>query len=196
MLSDFGPPKLSSQISEASMLHEFNLLVGCPRNREKAARSEVQYFIGDLIDDDALRVSMTRISGILTCQTGLDPFDVVHKLREYAIENAYQFRFAIRFTPLELCVSSDIESIVEAAKKLLPKIGEEETFRVTVRRRHTELENMQIVEAVAHVIPRKVNLDNPDRIVWIEVVGEMSGVSVLNPDEDILSIMTMRDDQY
>jgi hypothetical protein len=24
----------------------------------------------------------------------------------------------------------------------------------------------------------------------------MSGLSVLNPDEDILSIMTMRDDQY
>ena len=178
------------------MLQEFNLLVGCPKNREKAARSEVQYFIGDLIEDDALRVSMTRISGILTCQTGLDPFDVVHKLREYAIENAYQFRFAIRFTPLELCVSSDIESIVKAAEKLLQKIGEDETFRVTVRRRHTELENMQVVEAVASVIPRKVNLDNPDRIVWIEVVGEMSGVSVLNPDEDILSIMTMRDDQY
>jgi hypothetical protein len=56
---------------------------------------------------------MTRISGILTCWTGLDPFDVVHQLREYAIENAYQFRFAIRFTPLELCVSSDIESIVK-----------------------------------------------------------------------------------
>ena len=178
------------------MLQEFNLLVGCPRNREKAARSEVQYFIGDLIDDDALQVSMTRISGILTCRTGLDPFDVVHKLREYAIENAYQFRFAIRFTPLELCVSSDIESIVKAAEKLLQKIGEDETFRVTVRRRHTELENMQVVEAVAHVIPRKVNLDNPDRIVWIEIVGEMSGLSVLNPDEDILSIMTMRDDQY
>ena len=196
MLSDSGLPESSSQTSEASVLQEFNLLVGCPRNREKAARSEIQYFVGDLIEDDALRVSMTRISGILACWTGLDPFDVVHRLREYAIENAYQFRFAIRFTPLELCVSSDIESIVKAAEKLLQKIGEDETFRVTVRRRHTELENMQVVEAVASVIPRKVDLDNPDRIVWIEIVGEMTGLSVLIPDEDILSIMTMRDDQY
>jgi tRNA(Ser,Leu) C12 N-acetylase TAN1 len=55
---------------------------------------------------------------------------------------------------------------------------------------------MQVVEAVASVIPRKVNLDNPDRVVWIEIVGEMTGLSVMTPDEDILSIMTMRDDQY
>jgi hypothetical protein len=48
MLSDSGLPESSSQTSEASVLQEFNLLVGCPRNREKAARSEIQYFVGEL----------------------------------------------------------------------------------------------------------------------------------------------------
>lgn len=178
------------------MLGEFNLLVACPRDREQAARSEIQYFIGDLMEDSELKISKTHISGLLTCKTSLDPFEVVQKLREFALENPYQFRFAIRFTPIEQCVDSDIEAIKGAARKLLQKIGEDETFRVTVRRRHTNLENMDVVVAVASEIERKVNLDNPDKIVLVEIVSDTTGISVLNDETDVLSIMTMRDDQY
>lgn len=177
-------------------LREYNLLVACPRDRERAAKSEVRYFVGDLLEDPDLKVSHTHISGLLACKTSLNPFDVVHGLREFALENAYQFRFAIRFTPIEECVDSKIEDIVEATRRLLPKIGEDESFRVTVRRRHTELENMDVVTAVAAEIPRKVNLDEPDKIVLVEIVGEWTGLSVLAAEEDILSVMTMRDDMY
>ena len=172
------------------------MLVASPRDRERAAKSEILYFIGDLLGDSELRVAHTHISGLLACKTSLDPFDVISRLREFALENAYQFRFAIRFTPLEECVDSNIEDIVEATKKLLPKIGEDDSFRVTVRRRHTDLENMEIVTAVAAEIPRKVNLDAPDKIVLVEVVGDWTGLSVLSSEDDILSIMTMRDDMY
>ncbi len=154
------------------------------------------YFVGDLLEDSDLKVSYTNISGLLACKTSLDPFYVIHKLREFALENAYQFRFAIRFTPLEECVDSRIEDIVEATKRLLPKIREDETFRVTVRRRQTELENMDVVTAVAAEIPRQVNLDSPDKTMLVEIVGEWTGLSVVSEDEDILSIMTLRDDMY
>lgn len=196
MHSCIGPVDLCTQICEGILLGEFNLLVACPRERERAARSELQYFIGDLLEDSELKVSRTHISGLLTCKTSLDPYEVVSKLRELALENPYQFRFAIKFTPIEVCVDSDIESIKEAARSLLHKIGEDETFRVTVRRRHTDLENMEVVVAVASEIDREVNLDNPDKIVLIEIVSDTTGVSVLDDESDILSIMTMRDDQY
>ncbi|TFH07384.1 MAG: RNA methyltransferase [Candidatus Thorarchaeota archaeon] len=178
------------------MLDEFNLLVACPRDRERAARSEIQYFIGDLMEDSELKVSKTHISGLLICKTSLDPFRVIQQLREFALENPYQFRFAIRFTPIELCVESDIEAIKGAKRNLLEKIGEDETFRVTVRRRHTDLENMEVVVAVASEIKRKVDLDNPDKIVLVEIVSDTTGISVLDDETDVLSIMTMGDDQY
>ncbi len=149
-----------------------------------------------MIGDDNLEVFGTHVIGLITCMTSLDPFEVVEKLKAMAIENAYQFRYAIRFTPLEKCVKSEIDEIVEATKELLPKIGDSETFRVTVRRRHTELENMEVVGAVANVVPRKVNLDNPDKTIWIEIVSELTGISVLDREGDILSIMSLRDDMY
>ncbi|MGY5853634.1 MAG: THUMP domain-containing protein [Candidatus Thorarchaeota archaeon] len=143
-----------------------------------------------------MRISSTRVSGLLACKTGLDPFEVVHRLTEFAVDNPYQFRFAIKFVPLERCVPSEIDEIVKAVTELRDKIGEDDTFRITVKRRHTTLENMDVVEAAAEVISRIVNLDNPDWTVWIEIVGEWTGVSVLDRKDDILSIMTMRDDQY
>ncbi len=177
-------------------LREYNLLVACPRDRERAATSEIRYFVGDLLEDSELKISRTPISGLVACKTSIDPFEVIKQLREFAVENPYQFRFAIRFTPLEECVESEMEKIVEATERLLPKIGEGESFRVTVRRRHTELENMDVVKAVAGVIPRKVDLDSPDKTVIVEIVGEWTGLSVLDSKSDILSIMTMRDDMY
>jgi tRNA acetyltransferase TAN1 len=174
----------------------YNLLVGCPRDRERAAQSEVRYFIGDLLEDSGIKINRTHISGLLACHTNLNPFDVVYRLKEFALENPYQFRFAIRFTPLQVCVPSEISRIVEAASELCKLICESESFRVTVRKRHTELHTMDVIEQVAAVISRKVDLDNPDKTVWIEIVGPWTGISVLNEAEDILSIMMMRDDQY
>jgi tRNA acetyltransferase TAN1 len=85
---------------------------------------------------------------------------------------------------------------VQATEELLPKIGKDESFRVTLRKRHTDLDSKDVIIAVADVIPRRVDLDNPDWTVLVEIVGDWTGVSVLNEDDDILSIMTMRDDQY
>lgn len=191
-----GQIALSIQICEGTYLEDFNILVGCPRERERAAKSEVQYFVGDLLEDTHLRVFDVGIVGLIACSTKLDPFTVIERLKEMAAENPYQFRFAIRFTPLEFCVPSSIDEIVKATGELLSRIGENETFRVTVRKRHTQLETMQVISAAAAVIPRQVDLDNPDKTIWIEIVGEKTGISILNEDRDILSIMTLRDDIY
>ncbi len=179
---------------EGRLLSKFNMLIGCPRERERAAKSEIQYFIGDLLQDSELEIFNTDISGLLTCKTSLNPFEVVHHLKGFALENPYQFRFAIRFTPFDLCIETDLDRIKEAARKLLEKIPENESFRVTVRRRHTTLENMDVVIAVADQIPRKVNLDSPDNTVLIEIVAEWTGIAVLKEDTDILSIKSMMDD--
>jgi tRNA(Ser,Leu) C12 N-acetylase TAN1 len=42
---------------------------------------------------------------------------------------------------------------------------------------------VRIVEALAAGIDRKVDLDHPDRIVRIDVVGPRTAISVLRPDE-------------
>ncbi len=182
------------QTDEGLLLQRFNLLVGCPRERERAAKSEVQYFIGDLLDDPDILITTALGSGILTCWTNLDPFQTIHQLREFAVENPYQFRFALRFTPIEKCVTSTLDEIVSAVVELRTKILDDEKFRVTVRRRQSNLASMDVVHRVAEVISRKVDLERPDKTVWVEIIGDLSGISVLVAENDILSVRTLESD--
>jgi tRNA(Ser,Leu) C12 N-acetylase TAN1 len=39
-----------------------------------------------------------------------------------------------------------------------------------------------IVEAVATRIDRHVDLDNPDKVLLIEVVGKFTGISIIRPN--------------
>ncbi|MCK4668737.1 RNA methyltransferase, partial [Candidatus Bathyarchaeota archaeon] len=63
-----------------------------------------------------------------------------------------------------------------------------ETFRVTVEKRFTQMSSREVIEATAVNVKRNVNLDNPDKILLVEIIGGLTGVSVIKPSY-ILSII-------
>ena len=172
------------------MVKKYNILVSCARGQESDACSEIWYFISELGDQD-VRCDNTGIPGLVTVKTSLDAFDVVRKLKEMAMKDPWQFRYTLRYVPLEEVVPSELDEIAKAATKLAVKIGENETFKIEVRKRYTTLSRGEVIEAAASKIERKVNLSNPDWIVNIEIVGKWTGISVLRPD-DILSVAKIR----
>jgi tRNA acetyltransferase TAN1 len=78
--------------------------------------------------------------------------------------------------------------IQRVTTELQSKIKENESFRVTVEKRFTSTPASDIIEAAATIIERRVDLNRPDKIVLIEVVGGLTGISIIKP-EDILSII-------
>jgi len=167
------------------LLDDFNLLVSTSRGNERNACSEVWYLLGELGDKNA-RVDVTPAIGLVVAKTILDPVDVIHKLRVVFKERPWEFRYTLKVTPVQRVVRTDIEEIKRVSADIAREIGVDETFRVSVEKRHTNVSGREIVEAVASRIDRKVNLERPDRIVLVEVLGGFSGISVLRPD-DILS---------
>jgi tRNA acetyltransferase TAN1 len=67
-------------------------------------------------------------------------------------------------------------------------MAENETFRVTVEKRFTSLHARDFIDAAASDIQRKVNLDNPDKVLLIEVVGAWTGLSLIEPN-DVLAVV-------
>ena len=167
------------------MLDDFNLLVSTSRGNERNTCSEVWYLLGELGDKNA-RVDVTSAIGLVVAKTILDPVDVVHKLRMILKERPWEFRYTLKVTPVQRVVQTDIEEIKRVSADLAREITAGETFRVSVEKRHTDVAGREIVEAIASGIDRKVNLEKPDRIVLVEVLGKLSGISILRPD-DILS---------
>lgn len=59
------------------------------------------------------------------------------------------------------------------------------SFRVTVEKRHcTAIRSYEIISAIAEHFPdRKVDLVNPNWIILVEVLGKLTGISVIRPNQ-------------
>jgi tRNA acetyltransferase TAN1 len=169
------------------MLRDFNLLVTTTRGSEADACSEIWYLLGE-IGDNAAKVEKTNVSGLIVAKTAFNPFDVIAKFREILKERPYEFRYSLRIIPIEKVVRTDLSEIQRVAMELASsKIKTGESFRVTVEKRFTEVSTRDIIETVAANIENPVNLDNPEKIVLVEVIGGLTGLSIVKPNE-ILAI--------
>jgi len=169
---------------------EFNLLVTCPRNREESARLELEDALREM-GDESPEIWTVGVRGLLLARTSLDPFEVVSRVREMALRNPFSLVNLRRVIPVERVVRADPEEIADAVEALASKIGEGESYRVTVEKRHTTLGRMDVIRAAAARVPRRVDLENPDWVVLVEIVGPVAGVSVLRPG-DVVSIEKLR----
>ena len=169
------------------MLRDFNLLATTSRGNEENACSELWYLLGE-VGDSAATVDKTGVAGLIAAKTAFNPFEIIGKLRKILHERPYEFRYTLRVIPIEKVVRTDLGVIQRVATELASKIGENETFRVTVEKRFTQLSTKDIVEATAANIERNVDLNKPDKILLVEVIGGFTGMSVIKP-EDILSVM-------
>ncbi|MDG6910057.1 MAG: THUMP domain-containing protein [Nitrososphaerota archaeon] len=97
----------------------------------------------------------------------------------------------MRIIPVDRVVDTKIQEIVKAVKELSAAIGPGETFRITIEARDSPYPEKKLIDAIADVVDRKVNLDTPDKMVLLEIFGEYSGVSVISP-HDIVSVLKLK----
>jgi len=170
------------------MINDFNLVATTSRGNERPMCNELLYLLKDQLGDPEPQASKTKIRGLIVAKTTLDPYAVIEQLRNILKECPYEFRYALRILPIERVVPTDLEQITLVTRELAGRIGKQESFRVTVEKRFTTFHSKDIIEAVASHIERKADLENPDRILLIEVLGALTGISLLKPS-DTLSVM-------
>jgi len=168
------------------LAEDFNLIVSCARGLESEACSEIWFLLGEVGDEDP-RVEKTEVSGLIVAKTSLNPFEAVRRLREMLRREPHEFRYTLKVIPVEVVVPTRLSNIEDAAAHLSEKIGADESFRITIEKRHTEISTREMIEAIAKHVNRRVDLENPDRIVLVEILGRVTGISVIRPN-DILSV--------
>ena len=176
-----------------TVLKDFNILATTSRGNEQQMRYELTYLLKDELGDPEPLVGKTGIRGLVVAKTCLDPCDTVEKFRVILQEHPYKFRYALRIIPIEKVVPTDLEEINRAATELAANIKENEAFRVTVEKRFTNLHSRDLIEAAVTGIDatcneRKVNLENPDKIMLIQVLGGLTGMALIKP-KDVLAVL-------
>ena len=170
------------------MISDFNLLATTSRGNERQMCNEMLYLLKEEIGDPAPTAAKTGVRGLIAAKTTLDPCTVIAKFRAILQERPYEFRYALRIIPIEKVVRTDLDEIKRVATEFAAEIGENETFRVSVEKRFTTIHSRDFIEAAATSIQRKANLDNPDKVLLIEVIGGLTGMSLIKPS-DILAVL-------
>ncbi len=148
---------------------------------------EIVYLLKEALGDQTAEASKTGIRGLIVAKTVLNPCEVIEKFKAIVHERPYEFRYALRIMPIEKVVETSLETLGLAASALAEGMGESDSFRVTVEKRFTTMHAQEIIEAVAARIQNPVDLDNPDRVLLVEVLGKYTGLSLVKP-ELILSV--------
>ena len=163
-----------------------NLIITCARHLEEDTGEELRDILDELGDSE-IEVSISDMSGILTAQTKLDPIEVVKKMKEILLDQPWSIRYCLRIIPIQKVIETKIELIERAISNISNQILDGETYRILIEKRNSDISSKEIITKIAHEIKNKVSLDFPDKIILIEILGGMTGISILK-EADILSI--------
>jgi len=162
-----------------------NLIITCPRHLEPETEEELMDILEEFGDSD-VKVSITNMSGILTADTQLDPIEVVKKIKEMLLDEPWSVRYCKRIIPIQKVIESKIDEIEKSVTELSNQILDDETYRISIEKRNSDLSSKEIIIKIADKIKNKVSLEFPDKILLIEILGNKTGISILKKS-DILS---------
>ena len=137
-----------------------------------------------------LRIEKSAFDGVLEIEIE-NPRDFIVFMRDYVRSEPFRVHFIQRMIPVDTVVDTTLEQIKEAATQLLPQILPGETFRIDITERDSPTSRKELIDTIADVVDHKVNLNSPDKVVNVEVLGEYTAISVVRPDE-ILSIIKLK----
>lgn len=169
-------------------MNNFNLLISTSRFNEKNAKAELWFTL--LICGDAYPIiSSVEYSGLITALTILDVRELILELKKIIEKDPKFFKYILKIIPVDFICETNIQVIEEIIKmKYREYVNSDDTFKIELTRRNHELiERESFIKKIAGNIDNKVNLENPDKIFRIEIIGNYSGISFIKKD-DIISI--------
>jgi len=178
--------RLVPRSGSVSLLKIFNILISSARGNEREANAELRYLLGEL-GDSQVTTGFTSVSGLTVANTSMDAVEAIHGLRPLLGEKPWQFRYILKLKPIMRVVPAQADAVSDAVSDLATRISIDETFRISVQKRHNDLQSRELIDAAAKRVPRKVNLQNPSRVVLIEILDEVAGISIVS-DGDILAV--------
>jgi tRNA acetyltransferase TAN1 len=159
-----------------------NLIITCARNLESETKNEIRKILDDLGDQEP-EILNVGMRGILMVNTIIEPSKIIDWVKNKMIEEPWLIRYCLRIIPIQMITETEIDKIKQNVIKLKDTIQKNDSYRITIEKRNTDISSTEIITEIAKIFPNKVSLDQPDWIVLIEILGNDTGISILKDDE-------------
>ena len=173
-------------------MNNFNLLVSTSRFNEVNAKAEL-WFTLLMCDDKYPIISGANYPGLITAATSIENREIIKNIKKILEKDATFFQFILKIIPIDYVCETNLKVIKQIVEQYHPAyLNKTNSFKIELKRRKSDtIERDAVIESVAKIIKNKVDLENPDIIIRIELLGNISGISFLNP-EDIIAIPNKR----
>ncbi|MEX2192538.1 MAG: THUMP domain-containing protein [Nitrosarchaeum sp.] len=163
-----------------------NLIITCARHLESETRQELIDIL-EKIGDSEPKITITNMSGILTAETKLESIEVIKRIKEMVLDEPWCIRYCLRIIPIQKITETKIESIEDEISDLIKLISNEESYRISIEKRNSNISSQELISRIAKKIKNKVSLESPDKIILIEVLGNQTGIAIVKKG-DVLSV--------
>ena len=107
----------------------------------------------------------------------------LHKLKKGMFEHTFHW------VPIEKWTQANIKSMQKEIKKLQNSIKKTEKWKMDLHKRHFDVPSTELIIKLTEVVDKpKVDLDNPQKIIEVQIMSKKAGLALLNKDE----ILTIR----
>jgi len=159
-----------------------NLIITCARSLESETKNEISKILDELGDQEP-EILNVGMRGILMVKTVIEPSKIIDYVKNKMIEEPWLIRYCLRIIPIQMITETEIDKIKQNVIKLKDTIQKNDSYRITIEKRNTDISSTEIITEIANIFPNKVSLNQPDWIVLIEILGNDTGISILKDDE-------------
>ena len=99
------------------------------------------------------------------------------------------FEHTFRWIPIDKWIATNVKAMQKEIKKLQKGIRKSDKWKMELHKRHfDEIQSTELITKLTEVVDKpKVDLDNPQKIIEVQIMGKKTGLALLNKDE-ILSL--------
>ena len=163
-----------------------NLLVTCARNLEPETKNEIGKILGEVGDQEP-EILNVGMRGILLVKTSIEISRIIEWVKDKVVEEPWLIRYCLRMIPIQTITETEMGKITESVIKLKDVIKQDDSYRITIEKRNTDVSSTEIITDIAKIFPNKVSLNQPDWVILIEILGDKTGISILK-DSEIFSL--------
>lgn len=169
---------------------EANLLVTFDPTHIESAKKEILDLLKEIKEKAEILTADDGVAEIVV----KDARKAVAELEKLAKKNIERFAHTMHWTPIDTWTKNNIADIQKALKEFEKKIGEKEAWKMELKTRKLKEkpDEIKLILKLTEVIDRKnVDLQKPEKIVKVEIIGNKAGLALLKKNE-LLNISKLR----
>ena len=97
------------------------------------------------------------------------------------------FEHTAYWVPIDKWVAANVKAMQKEIKKLQKGIKKTEKWKMDLHKRHFDMGSTELIIKLTEAVDKpKVDLENPQKIIEVQIMGKKAGIALLNKDEILI----------